>query len=67
MKMDLRKQSLSERIPENIFKRVHQDIGQASMCWENVDKAGTFKSENASAIAFNLCHFIADEIEKRNV
>jgi hypothetical protein len=55
---------LSERLPERIFERVHQDIGQASMCWKHPDKAGTFDADAASDIAFELCHFIADELEK---
>jgi len=56
--------ALSERLPEYIFDRIHQDIGQASACWTKLEKAGTFKSEDASKIAFNLCHFVADELDK---
>ncbi len=56
--------ALSERLPEYIFDRVHQDIGQATTCWTKLEKAGTFDAEHASKIAFNLCHFIADELER---
>ena len=62
--IDIRDKALSERISEEIFMRVHQDIGQASMCWENVEGAGTYDSNMASDIASNLCHFIADKLEE---
>ena len=62
--MDIRGKSLSERLPQYMFDRIHQDIGEASMCWEKVDKAGVFDAEHASRVAFNLCHFVADELEK---
>lgn len=55
---------LSERLPERIFDRIHQDIGEASTCWTELEKAGTFDAEHAARIAFNLCHFIADELVK---
>lgn len=34
------------------------------MCWTEFEKAGIFKSEEVLAIANNLCHFIADLLEK---
>lgn len=55
---------LSERLPEYIFSRIHQDIGEASTCWTKLEKTGTFDEGHASKIAFDLCHFVADEIEK---
>ena len=61
--MNIRDRSLSERLSEEIFTRIHQDIGQASMCWENVEGAGTFDSTKAAEIAFDLCHYIADKLE----
>jgi hypothetical protein len=33
---------------------VYQAIGAASMCWENVEGAGVFQSERASAVAAQL-------------
>ena len=62
MKEDIRDKSLSQRLPEHIFSRIHQDIGKASMCWSETP-LGNFNSNRASIIAFNLCQFIADEIE----
>jgi hypothetical protein len=59
----IRDKALSERLTEEIFNRVHQDIGEASMCWSNIEGAGTFQSEEASRIAFELCHYIADELD----
>lgn len=55
-----RQKALSERLPENIFSEIHQAVGHASMCW----KDGVFDTEQASEVAFNLCHFIADEMDK---
>ena len=49
---DLRVESLSKRLSKNIFDRIHSDIGKAS------------KVNESSIIAFNLCHFIADELDK---
>lgn len=59
-----RDKALSERLPEHIFDRIHQDIGEASTCWTTLEGAGTFESEHASRIAFELCHFVADELDK---
>ena len=64
MTKDNRK-SLSERLPEQVFERIHQAIGQASMCWERPEKAGVFDAKKAGEIAFELCHFIADEVNKK--
>jgi hypothetical protein len=57
------RKSLNKRIPEHIFSRIHEDIGEASMCWDKIP-TGVFDSTNAGRIAFNLCHFVADEIDK---
>jgi hypothetical protein len=67
MERDLRESSLSEQLPEHIFTRIHEDIGQASMCWDSPEKAGVFHSEEASVIVFNLCQFISDELTKKEV
>lgn len=57
-------QPLSELLPERIFNRIHEDIGEASTCWTNLEGAGTFDAEHASKIAYNLCCFIVGEMEK---
>jgi len=62
--MNKNRKSLSERLPEYVFNRIHQDIGQASMCWEHPEKAGVFDAKQAGEIAFELCHFFADVIEQ---
>jgi len=64
MVMEVRDKPLSERLPEHIFDRIYQDIGEASTCWDNLSGAGTFDATHASRIAFNLCHIIADELDK---
>ncbi|MEE9215092.1 MAG: hypothetical protein V3U54_09925 [Thermodesulfobacteriota bacterium] len=65
MEMDLREKSLSERLPGHIFNKVHEAIGEASMCWDKVP-LGIFDSSKASTIGFNLCQLIADELGKAN-
>jgi hypothetical protein len=59
------KKSLCGRLPELIFSRIHQDIGRASMCWEHPEQAGRFLCEVASNIAYDLCIFVAEELEKK--
>ena len=56
---------LSEHLPEDTVRRIHQDIGQASMCWEHPEKAGIFDAKKAADIALELCHFIADSIDSK--
>ena len=56
---------LNERLSEELFSAIHQAIGQASTCWSNLEGAGMYESNRASEIAFNLCHLVADEIEKK--
>ena len=55
--------SLSERLPEAVFNRIHEDIGQASMCWQETPK-GVFDSTRAADIALHLCEYVADLLEK---
>lgn len=40
----LDKKELSERLPSALFHLIHEKIGTASMCWENPEGAGIFKS-----------------------
>lgn len=61
------RKSLAVRLPKHVFKRIHQDIGQASMCWEHPEKAGVFDAKKAADIAFELCHFVADVIEEAKI
>lgn len=44
----------------NIEGAVYQALGAASMCWENMDHAGIFQSEEATAIAEGLLAFIRE-------
>ena len=55
---------LFDDIPVHIRERVYTDIGEASMCWENPEGAGTFETEHAARISLKLCQFILDETEK---
>jgi len=52
--------ALCQRLPERVVSEIHQAIGQASVCWEHLDSAASFDSEQASSIARDLCNFIAD-------
>jgi len=52
------------KLSKNIIERVYQDIGQASMCWEHVEKAGVFDSSQASDIGYKLCEFIQEELDQ---
>jgi hypothetical protein len=52
-------------IPVHIRERVYSDIGEASMCWENPEKAGVFDSQKAAEISLNLCQFVLGEIERK--
>ena len=55
---------LSERLPEEVFEALHQIVGEASMCWTNIDGAGSFEADTAGAIAFELCHYVADLLDE---
>ena len=54
---------LSERLPKHMYREVYRAIGRAAVCWDHPEKAGRFHYKEADALAFNLCRFIADEIE----
>ena len=55
---------LEERLPEDVCLVIRQAIGEASMCWEKVENAGTFKVEDAGAIVNELCHYVADLLDE---
>lgn len=61
----------SAGIPDNRAQHMpldcHDDvvleaIGEATMCWEHVDRAGVFKTEEAIAIGDRLTVYFADHI-----
>lgn len=60
----MNKKALSERIPEHVFSKIHQAIAEASTYWTALDCAGAFEANRCSKIAFELCHFVADELDK---
>lgn len=53
-----------ENLPVHIRERVYADIGHASMCWDEPEGAGVYRTEEAAEIARSLCQFILDEIEE---
>jgi hypothetical protein len=52
------------KLPDYIVKRIHEDIGHASMCWHPLPTNEVFDSELAARIAKELCEFIANEMIK---
>ncbi len=54
---------LNCRLPGNIYHKVFEMVGAASMCWRPRPD-GVFDSERASQFAAELCHFIADELDE---
>lgn len=62
-----RDKALSMRLPPHLVDRIYQDIGSATMAWENIGGAGVFKSEMAAKIAEELGHAIADELDARDL
>lgn len=59
--------ALSQRLPAHLVDRIYQDIGTATMAWENIGGAGVFKSEQAARVAEQLGHVIADELDERDL
>ena len=55
---------LFERLPEDVFNALHETIGEASMCWTDVEHAGRFQADVAGKIAFELCHYVADLLDE---
>lgn len=58
---------LEQRLPPHLVDRIYQEIGSATMAWENISGAGVFKSEMAARIALELGHAFADELDARDL
>lgn len=56
------KEQKEDILPTYIREKIFTTIGQASMCWESIEKAGIFDSNQASVIGEDLCEFFSDEI-----
>jgi hypothetical protein len=52
---------LQARIP-GLFSAIHEAVGGASACWENIAGAGVFDDREASKVAQKLIDFIAQNI-----
>ena len=61
------KKALSERLPEEIFNRIHEDVGKVATCWSNIKGAGEYNYSFAADVALELCHFIADKLDEAKV
>ena len=55
--------SLSERLPEEIFNRIHEDAGKFMTSWKNTE-VGEYDYIYAADVALELCRFIADQREE---
>ena len=53
----------TEILSKEVVEEIYITVGQASLCWEKPEKAGVFQTTQASAIALNLCEFIAAKID----
>lgn len=53
-----------KRIPEDLIRLIHEQVGAASMCWELPEKAGVFQSERASEVAKTICEAVEKELNK---
>lgn len=58
---------LSHRISSELYHKIFESIGAASMAWNPRPNNEVFDAELASKIAAELCLFVADEIEKVKV
>ena len=62
--MGMEQKSLSERLPEEIFNRIHEDVGKLATCWSNIEGAGQYNYVYAADVALDLCRFIADKLDE---
>jgi len=46
------------KLKKEVFDKIHESIGAASMCWEKPEGAGVFKDGEAAKVAKELCDFI---------
>jgi hypothetical protein len=53
----------SERMSKELIGAVYRAVGLVSVCWSNIDGAGTFDTKEAEDIAVDLCRMIAEEME----
>ncbi len=51
---------------EELKERVFMALGAASMCWEDINKAGIFKDQDAVIIGDELLSFILENYSPNN-
>lgn len=66
-KLPQNEKPLSHRISSELYHKIFDSIGAASMAWNPRPSNEVFDSELATEIAVELCLFVADEIEKVKV
>jgi hypothetical protein len=61
------RKALCDRLPVYVVFRIERDIGRATRCWKSIAKAEGVDAKQAGDIAFELCHFIADFVELKEM
>lgn len=61
--LPLKDRPLCFRISSEIYHKVFENIGAASLCWKP-QPTEVFDADKASDLAIDLCLAIADEVEK---
>ncbi len=59
MTKEILNKALSERLPEEIFNKIHEKISQAVVCGSK-----PYDLDTAANVAFDLCHLVASELDK---
>jgi|GEM_PF-4503353 len=54
----------NEEVPFEVLKKIHEAIGEATMCWQYPERAGKFESEKAIKISFILCSYLKSRVRK---
>ncbi len=64
MLLPLKERPLCFRVSSEIYHKVWESVGAASMCWTPTPSTEVFDCERASNIAVELLFAIANELEK---
>jgi hypothetical protein len=67
VKLPQSEKPLNHRISSEVYHRIHELVGEATMCWNPRPSENVFDSELASDVAVRLCLLFADELEKKEV
>jgi hypothetical protein len=54
-------------VPPALRSMIGEAVGEATMCWEHIDRAGVFKSTEAAAIVERIIDQVDDLLRNRDV